>query len=121
LTLSLVLQGPEGIAGHIAFSPIQIGGRDCGWYSLGPLSVAPHHQGQGLGERLVREGLARMVRSHSARGCVVLGDPAYYSRFGFAPAPGLTLADVPPEYFQQITFEGPTPQGAVTYHPAFTA
>jgi predicted N-acetyltransferase YhbS len=121
LTLSLVLQSADGIAAHIAFSPVLIGGKTCGWFGLGPLSVAPHHQGQGHGGRLVREGLGRMVRSHGAQGCVVLGDPAYYGRFGFATAPGLTLANVPPEYFQQITFEGPTPQGEVTYHPAFTA
>jgi putative acetyltransferase len=120
LTLSLVLQSAEGIAGHIAFSPVLIGGQACGWFGLGPLSVAPHHQGQGHGGRLVREGLSRMVRNHGARGCVVLGDPDYYGRFGFAPAPGLTLADVLPEYFLQITLDGATPQGDVSYHPAFT-
>ena len=121
LTLSLVIQGADGIVAHLCFSPVQIAGQSCGWFGLGPVSVAPHHQGQGLGSRLIREGLTRMARSHGAGGCVVLGDPAFYNRFGFAPDPGLTVADAPPEYFMQITFDAPTPKGEVTYHAAFTA
>ena len=119
LTLSLVIQSHEGVIGHLALSPVQIGGRACGWFGLGPVSVAPHHQGQGHGARLIREGLARLARDHGASGCVVLGDPGYYARFGFAPAPGLTFPDVPPEHFMQVTFDGPTPQGEVRYHSAF--
>jgi len=49
---------------------------------LAPVSVAPDRQRRGLGTRLVREALARAeALGHGA--AVVLGDPAYYSRFGF--------------------------------------
>ena len=56
-----------------------------------------------------------------AEGCVVLGDPQYYGRFGFKAFPELYLKDVPPEYFQVIAFNGSIPQGEVVYHEAFNA
>ena len=118
LTLSLVAEDAQGIVAHLCFSPVQIGGLDCGWFGLGPVSVAPHRQGEGIGSRLIRDGLSRL-RTMAANGCVVLGEPAFYTRFGFAPAPGLTFDGAPPESFLQDTFSGPTPAGAVTYHPAF--
>ncbi|NGM45279.1 N-acetyltransferase [Rhodobacter sp. SGA-6-6] len=118
LTLSLVAEDAQGIVAHLCFSPVRIGGRDCGWFGLGPVSVAPHRQGEGIGSRLIRDGLSRL-RNMAANGCVVLGDPGFYARFGFAPAPGLTFDGAPPEYFLQGTFSGPTPSGLVTYHPAF--
>jgi len=52
---------------------------------------------------------------------VLLGDPAYYGRFGFTADTNLVLPDVPPEYFQTIVFEPPAPCGRVTYHEAFSA
>jgi putative acetyltransferase len=118
LSLSLVIEEADGIVAHLCFSPVCIGGRDCGWFGLGPVSVAPHRQGEGIGSRLIRDGLSRL-RNMAANGCVVLGDPAFYARFGFTHAPGLTFDGAPPEYFLQGTFSGPTPQGAVTYHQAF--
>ncbi|MCY1379125.1 hypothetical protein D3C81_2016270 [compost metagenome] len=61
------------------------------------------------------------LRELAAQGCVLLGDPAYYARFGFAPQPGLVLPGVPPEYFQALSFSGHWPQGEVSYHLAFEA
>lgn len=49
---------------------------------LGPLAVAPDHQGQGVGAELVEAGL-QICRENNARLIAVLGDPDYYSRFGF--------------------------------------
>lgn len=121
LTLSLVLEAAEGICAHLCFSAVSVAGRSDGWFGLGPVSVAPHHQGQGHGSHLLREGLGRLVRDHGARGCVVLGDPAFYARFGFAPVPGLTFPGVPAEYFMALVFDGTAPQGEVRYHPAFYA
>lgn len=118
LSLSLVTEEAEGITGHLCFSPVRIAGRDCGWFGLGPISVAPHRQGEGIGSILIREGLARL-RLTGAAGCVVLGEPGYYSRFGFTPDPALTFDGAPPEYFMRVAFTGPVPTGAVTYHPAF--
>jgi putative acetyltransferase len=59
--------------------------------------------------------------SDGAAGCVVLGEPRYYSRFGFQVDPGLTLPDVPPEYFQGVSFDSSRPHGTVSYHEAFSA
>jgi len=56
-----------------------------------------------------------------AAGCVVLGDPAYYRRFGFAVQPGLVLPGVPADHFMALPFGPARPQGAVAYHAAFTA
>lgn len=118
LTLSLVDDRDGAIAGHIAFSPITVEGRSCDWYGLAPVSVAPDHHAQGIGAGLIREGLARL-KALGAQGCVLLGDPAYYGRFGFQNDPRLTLAGVPPEYFQALPFTQEVPQGAVAFHAAF--
>lgn len=94
LTLSLVAEEGGQVIGHAAFSPVMIGGRDAGWFGLGPVAVRPDRQGQGAGGALIREGLARL-RAMEAQGCVVLGDPGYYSRFGFAVDPNLKFEGVP--------------------------
>lgn len=120
LTLSLVAEQARQIVGHVAVSPIAVSDGSTDWYGLGPISVAPAYQGQGIGSRLMHEAL-RMLRDLGAAGCVVLGDPAYYARFGFRPEPTLVLPAVPPEYFQTLAF-GPTlAQGEVAYHAAFDA
>lgn len=63
-------------------------------------------------------GLDAIIRL-GARGCVVLGDPAYYARFGFANEAALLLPGVPAEYFQCLRFDGDDQQGTVSYHAAF--
>lgn len=117
LTLSLVADDAGVIVGHVAFSPVSIGDVD-GWFGLGPVSVAPARQGQGIGAALIVEGLARL-REHGANGCVLLGDPAYYARFGFAHDPAIIYPGPPPEYFQALAFGDRRVAGIVTYHPAF--
>ncbi|UJW73703.1 GNAT family N-acetyltransferase [Rhizobium sp. SL42] len=118
LTLSLVAEEAGAILGHVAFSPVSLSGGDEGWYGLGPISVAPAHQGRGIGSRLVCEGLDRL-RSLGAAGCVLLGDPAYYSRFGFRLDHGLVLPDVPPGHFQALLLHGPDALGIVAFNPGF--
>jgi putative acetyltransferase len=120
LTVSLVADADGMVIGHIAFSPITVNGRDEGWFGLGPVSVDPARQGSGLGSRLVSEGLTKL-KAKGAKGCVVLGDPRFYGRFGFAPDPKLRYDGVPPEYFMAQAFEFPMPEGLVAYHQAFEA
>lgn len=120
LSISLVAQDDEGIVGHIALSPVSISDGAAGWYGLGPVSVLPRHQGRGIGSQLMEAALAELQRL-GASGCVVLGDPAYYGRFGFTATPRLVLPGVPPEYFQAILLGGVWPAGNVTYHEAFNA
>ncbi|WP_269931134.1 GNAT family N-acetyltransferase [Aminobacter sp. HY435] len=119
LTVSLVAVEGDQIVGHVAFSPVTINGKDADWYGLGPVSVWPDRQAKGIGQALIREGLGRL-KQRGAGGCVVLGDPGYYGRFGFASDPGLRYGDIPPEYFQRLAF-GPAPKGEVAYHPGFDA
>lgn len=118
LTLSLVAEEQNEVIGHVAFSPVTIAGQGGAWYGLGPLSVLPARQGEGIGSALVRAGLARL-QTLDARGCVLAGDPAYYGRFGFCVDPAFTAAAIPQEYFMYRTFSPVYGGGAVTYHPAF--
>lgn len=118
LALSLVADEDGAITGHVAFSPVRIGLTSEGWYGLAPLSVAPARQNRGIGTHLVREGLARL-RAAGAAGCVVLGEPAYYGRFGFAPDPAITLQGPPAEYFQALPFGPDRPEGETRFGDAF--
>lgn len=118
LTISLVAEVDGTIVGHVAISPISISDGIQGWYGLGPISVMPDYQRIGIGSQLMRQALATL-QERGASGCVVLGDPAYYSRFGFRAEPGLVLPNVPPEYFQAISFDAPIPIGLVSFHESF--
>ena len=118
LTLSLVAEDAERIVGHVAVSPVTISDGSKGWYGLGPISVLPSHQREGVGLRLMQRAIADM-REMGAKGIVLLGEPAYYRRFGFEHDPGLTYPGPPAEYFQRLVFDGAPPSGTVTYAPAF--
>ncbi|WP_441512938.1 GNAT family N-acetyltransferase [Bosea sp. TAF32] len=118
LSLSLVAIEGGGVIGHVAFSPIEIAEAMGAWHGLGPVSVSPLRQRHGIGGALIEEGLAQL-RASGAAGVVVLGDPAFYSRFGFASDGGLRFGDVPPSQLQWLSFKAVTPRGEVRYHPAF--
>lgn len=120
LTLSLVTTEGGDIIGHVAFSPVMINGEASDWYGLGPVSVWPDRQRTGIGQALIREGLRRL-RSLGAGGCVLLGAPAYYRRFGFESDPDLYDGDAPPGAFQRLTLNSSRPSGKVSFHPAFDA
>lgn len=89
-----------------------------GWFGLGPVSVLPACQREGVGQRLMQRAIADL-RETGARGIVLLGDPAYYARFGFRHDPRLVYPGPPPEYFQRLVLEGEPPAGNVSYAPAF--
>ena len=120
LTLSFVVEHEGELVGHAAFSPIAISGTGRGWFGLGPIAVRPDHQSRGVGAKLIEAGLTQL-RGQGASGCVVLGDPAYYCRFGFRADPRLTFPGPPPEYFQALRWSDEAAEGEVAYHPAFGA
>ena len=120
LTLSLVAIHEGEPVGHLALSPTTIEGEDRGWFGLGPVSARPDLHGRGIGGALIREGLARL-KAQGAKGCVLVGFPDYYRRFGFAQDPDLKLEGAPPEYLLALAFEEPRPSGRVVFHPAFSA
>ncbi|HPS42647.1 MAG TPA: N-acetyltransferase [Anaerolineaceae bacterium] len=120
LTISLVAELDGRIVGHIAFSPVVISDGTPDWYGLGPVSVLPEFQRQGIGKALILEGLSQLKELH-ARGCCLVGHPEYYPQFGFINQPGLIVEGVPPEVFFVLSFDGFYHTGTVTFHEAFMA
>ncbi|MBO9498155.1 MAG: N-acetyltransferase [Novosphingobium sp.] len=118
LTVSLVAEEGWDILGHVAFSPVTIADGTEGWFGLGPVAVTPGRQREGIGAALVEAGLQRL-HDNGASGCVVLGDPGYYQRFGFTHDARLAYPGPPADYFQCLKFDGPAPSGTVRYHPSF--
>ena len=120
LTVSLVAEIEGKVVGHVAFSPVTISDGSCDWYGVGPLSVAPGYQRQGIGKSLMHEGLL-LLKAAGAKGCVLVGDPKYYERFGFRSLPDLTLEGVPPENLLALPFGNNKAHGAVAFHEGFNA
>src|SRR5438132_3160971 len=85
--ISLVATLDGEVVGHIFFSPVSIESGDESFTAMGlaPMAVLPTHQNQGIGSKLVREGL-RESQLLGYDAVVVLGHPNYYPRFGFVPA-----------------------------------
>lgn len=118
LAISLVAERNDAIVGHIAFSPVSVSDGATNWFGLGPVSVDPSLQGQGIGRLLIERGLDRL-KELGAGGCVLLGEPAYYERFGFRHHETLSFPGPPPEYFMALALHGPVPSGIVRYDKAF--
>jgi len=120
LTVSLVAEMDGRVVGHIAFSPVAMSDGSPGWYGLGPVSVLPEYQRQGIGGALIQEGLSRL-KGLGARGCCLVGHPEYYKRFGFQNTRGLIHEGVPEDVFFAMSFDGHIPQGIVEFHDGFKA
>jgi putative acetyltransferase len=117
-TDSLVAVDGGRVVGHIAFSPVTVNG--IGGVGLAPVAVLAEYQRRGVGSQLVREGLRRAKESGAAF-AVVLGEPWYYSRFGFGPASRWGLSDEygGSEAFQAVVWVGTPPPERVKYAPEF--
>ncbi|AIO76535.1 N-acetyltransferase [Burkholderia multivorans] len=123
LAVSLVAERDGRVIGHVACSPVSIGGAAAGdsrWHGLAPLAVRADCRRRSVGAGLVRTALDAL-RRRGAQGCVVLGDPAYYARFGFAPCADLVFPGAPATHFLALTLDdaAPRPAGIVRYHDAF--
>ena len=100
--VELVAEDDDRIVGHVLFNRMSCAVPLAG---LAPLSVAPSHQRIGIGGALTRAGLDA-CRGLGIKGCVVLGDPAYYGRFGFTRAPAtLSSPYAHLAAFQALAFE----------------
>lgn len=84
LSLAALLDGK--VVGHVLFTPVTIEPPHPGWrgLGLGPIAVLPEAQGKGIGSRLMMIGL-ELCRGQGIDFVVLLGDPRYYTRFGFIP------------------------------------
>lgn len=120
LPVSLVAVLDGRVVGHIAFSPVTISDGTQNWYGLGPVSVLPMYQRQGIGTALIREGLS-LLRMMNAQGCCLVGHPEYYTRLGFRNVSEFVYEGVPQEFFFVLSFKGYTPHGSVAFHEGFRA
>ena len=89
LTLSIVAEEHGQIVGHLALSPVAItdghGHKTEGWYGLGPISVLPVRQGQGIGSRLMEQALVELRDMQAARAAGMAGMAALWGYMGDAP------------------------------------
>jgi putative acetyltransferase len=120
LTISLVADVDGRVVGHIAFSPISVSDGTTGWYGLGPVSVLPEYQKQGIGKSLINEGLS-LLKEMGGQGCALVGDPNYYKKFGFKNYPELIHEGIPQEVFLALPFAEKVPKGIVVFHEGFWA
>ncbi len=118
LTISLVAESGGRIVGHVAFSPALADDGSPGWYALGPVSAEPQLQHQGIGRALITAGL-ELLRQRDAAGCILVGNPAYYARFGFRPFPALSPETGYSEFYQILPLRIAAPDIVVRFHPLF--
>jgi putative acetyltransferase len=124
LVLSLVAERAGQVVGYCGFSRLRVDvtGKAMPAVSLAPVAVLPVWQRQGIGERMVEEGIARL-KALSETLIFVLGAPAFYSRFGFsrsAAAAFHTPYDGP--YMQALPLSHDAPvRGHVGYPSAFAS
>jgi putative acetyltransferase len=120
MTVALVAEEDGAVVGHIVLSHVTIGGAFGDWLGAGPVAVRPDRQGRGIGRALVEAALER-ARRLGAPGCVLVGDPAFYGRFGFATREGLVHDGVPDPFVLAVSLGAPVPKGTIRFHPAFAA
>ncbi|WP_430387582.1 GNAT family N-acetyltransferase [Dyella sp. 20L07] len=90
----LLAEADGVIVGHVAYSPCRVEHGDDGRVlGLAPIGVLPAWQAHGVGSALIRQSLDMLREAGKVRVVVVLGDPAYYVRFGFEPASRSDLHD----------------------------
>lgn len=122
--IALVAAQVGQIVGQVTLSPVRIEDQASirGLLGLAPVAVGPSHQQQGIGSALIREAIAR-AKQAGASAIFVLGDPAYYSRFGFEPASnhGFTSIYDAGDAFQVLQLQtlDEHVQGPIRYAPAF--
>jgi putative acetyltransferase len=118
--ISLVAEDGGQIVGHVLFSKLVSPARCLG---LAPISVAPARQRQGLGAALINLGLEMAARD-GWQAVFLLGDPAYYTRFGFRVADAAKFSSPYPKEYLMARDLSPGAlaklSGALEYAPAFS-
>ena len=120
LCVSLVAELDSAVVGQVAFSPAQAADSTQRWYALGPVAVLPVHQGTGIGSKLVRAGLQAIAES-GATGCILVGDPRYYVRFGFRLSPSNAPVGESTEFFMVKLLGHQQPAGPISFHAALNS
>ena len=118
ISLSLVAVDCEDLVGQVTFSPVTLSDGSRPWFGLGPISVTPVRQGEGIGGQLIRAGLDE-IDCRGALGCVLTGNPIYYQRFGFQPAPRNVPEEESAKFFQIKLMKAVRAEGTFAFHRAF--
>ena len=113
LVLSLVAEARGEVIGQVALSPAKVG--DLKYLCVGPIAVLPDYHGKGIGSDLMGHALG-VARGYGRDGVVLLGDPNYYSRFGFKNFADVTYDGDVGKALQLIPFTV-APSGQVVFHP----
>jgi len=124
--ISLVAERNKRVLGHIFFTPVELAGGDSELKLMGlaPMAVLPEFQNQGIGSKLVKEGL-RHCSGENNDAVFVLGHPDFYTKFGFLPSVKYGIKsdyDVPDETFMAIELKSGIldgKQGTIKYNKAF--
>ena len=123
--VSLVAVVDNQIVGHVLFSPTNVDdhGENFELVGLALIGVLPDHQNEGVGSLLIQQGLEK-CREAGADAVVVLGDPEYYSRFGFERASDYGLGNeygVDEAFLVKPLHDGALDDvhGVVAYQPEF--
>jgi putative acetyltransferase len=118
LALSLVAETAGSIIGQLTLTPAFAADDSPGWFALGPIAVEPNFQSQGVGSSMIAAAIDWLT-ANDAAGCVLVGNPAYYSRFGWLPCPALAPTGEPAEYYQILPLAIAQPHAVVCFHPLF--
>eukprot|EP00771_Trimastix_marina_P000489 gnl/Trimastix_PCT/1509.p1 GENE.gnl/Trimastix_PCT/1509~~gnl/Trimastix_PCT/1509.p1 ORF type:complete len:179 (+),score=12.25 gnl/Trimastix_PCT/1509:128-664(+) len=119
LTLSLVAMQEGIIVGHAALSPLTLNEDSASWLGLGPIGILPDQQRKGIGSQLMNECIRRCRAMSAIRGIVLIGDPAFYTRFGFRSYDKTTVPGIPQANVLALSLDGTEPEGIPSFHPAF--
>lgn len=125
--ISLVAETNNKIIGHILFTPVELSNSEnkVKIMGLAPMAVLNEYQNKGIGTQLIKAGLAQ-CKTLSYEAVVVLGYPAYYSKFGFESSTDFGIKseyDVPAEAFMVLELKAGVlkdHKGIIKYHHAFS-
>lgn len=120
LACCLVAEQNGEVVGQVTLTHARAADGSPGWFTLGPIAVDPPCQSQGIGGQLINAAIIWM-RGQQGSGCILLGNPAYYSRFGWQPCPGLAPEGIPADYFQVLPFGMVEPMAVFAFDPLFFA
>jgi putative acetyltransferase len=122
LVLSLVARDKDRVVGHVAFSRVTIEATagPFGGIALAPVAVQPELQNRGIGRKLIEAGLQQLSQQGESI-VLVVGNPAYYTRFGFSIEQGEAFpCEYSGPYFMALVLgDAMAPTGSVIYPEAF--
>lgn len=121
--VELVAEEEGHVVGHILFSRlfVQQGGKSFPAVALAPLAVEPDFHRSGIGGALIREAHIRL-RDAGEKLAVVLGDPAYYGRFGYTHERAAKFdSDYQGDALQALAWGDAPETGRLVYASAFSS